>query len=83
MLTMASCKADSGHSPKCSGLGLPVPSRGKMRSGYFRAESVREVFGGDFMNCTHIPHGVKKETPTLNRQAFKPIFRSPIPAFEI
>ena len=22
MLTMASCKADSGHSPKCSGLGL-------------------------------------------------------------
>jgi hypothetical protein len=28
-------------------------------------------------------HGVKKDIPTLKRQAFKPIFRSPIPEFEI
>jgi hypothetical protein len=50
----------------------------------FQPEEVCGIFGRDFfIDETHTFHGVKKEIPTLKRQPFKPMFRLPIPAFEI
>lgn len=67
---------------------LPEPAVEDQKVGKHRrvspqAKDVCEIFGKYFMNSTHILHGVKKESPTLKRQPFNPIFRSPIPAFEI